>query len=284
LDKKLNSLIKEKSFPLSLPKFTEGSGAKMHAFMIPEKFVFNHGTMGLLVSVRLAEVEEKGLELEKEESGDLELLKYFSIGIKPKLVNILIKGLFPNEKLPKMELKEEMHEVIGAIVDRSELANFLPDLEKIDLDQDKLRLFVSLKKYPSVELDSSGQLNLNIPHVGLNFMAKRNAKWSDYFTFNIDLKVGLDVAINDNQLGLSLDLKKLNLEGEWPKSYGPMDDTFFREDAEESFKSLIYMISSQLEDSSLLALPSFEFGDREITFKNFEIKNGFIFVDIIPLN
>ncbi|MEE2743174.1 MAG: hypothetical protein VYD54_04650 [Bdellovibrionota bacterium] len=282
LDKKLNSMIKEKSFPLSLPKSNEGTSPKMHAFMIPEKFVFNHGTMGLLVSVRLAEVNEKGLELEEED--DLEFLKYFSIGIKPELVNVLIKGLFPGKKLPKIELKEEMHEVIGALLDKSELANFLPDLEKVDLDQDKLRLFVSLKKYPSVGLDSSGQLNLSIPHVGLNFMAKRNGEWSDYFTFNIDLKVGLDIAINGPQLGLSLDMKKLSLEGEWPDSYSPMDKTFFREDAEESFKSLIYMVSSELEDSPLLALPSFEFGDREITFKNFKIENGFIFIDIVPLN
>ena len=96
--------------------------------------------------------------------------------------------------------------------------------------------------------------------------------------------MGLDIAINGPQLGLSLDMKKLSLEGEWPDSYSPMDKTFFREDAEESFKSLIYMVSSELEDSPLLALPSFEFGDREITFKNFKIENGFIFIDIVPLN
>jgi hypothetical protein len=177
-----------------------------------------------------------------------------------------------------------MHDVIGALVDRSELANFLPDLEKVELDEDKLRLFVSLKGFPSLEISSSNKLIFNVPHLRLKFKAKRNGEWRDYFTFILKLKVGLDINIRGEQLGLSLGLKKLNLEGEWAALYKPLDKTFYREDTEESFKSLVYMISSELEDSPLLGIPSFEVGDREITIKNFKVENNFLYIDIIPSN
>ena len=44
------------------------------------------------------------------------------------------------------------------------------------------------------------------------------------------------------------------------------------------------MISSELEESPLLKVPSFEVGEREITFKNFKLDDGFIHLDIIPSN
>ena len=76
----------------------------------------------------------------------------------------------------------------------------------------------------------------------------------------------------------------LKFDGRWASSYEPQDKTFYREDAEESFKSLFYMISSELEESSILKVPSLEVGDREITFKNLKLDDGFIHLDIIPSN
>jgi hypothetical protein len=235
--------------------------------------------------VKLERTEEKGLGFEREEEKpNLELLKYFSVGIKTELINNLLTALFDSGGISEIELTEDMHEVIGALVDQSELANFLPDLEKIELDEDKLRLFVSLKGSPSLEISSSNELIFNVPHLSLKFKAKRNGEWSDYFTFILKLRTGLDINIRGEQLGLSLNLKKLNLEGEWAELYKPLDKTFYREDAEESFKSLVYMISSELEDSPLLGIPSFEVGDREITVRNFKVENNFLYIDIIPSN
>ena len=125
---------------------------------------------------------------------------------------------------------------------------------------------------------------MNAPGLDLKFYAKRNKKWEEYFTFEFDMKLNFDIKIESENLDLSFEVESLNLNGRWASSYEPQDKTFYREDAEESFKSLFYMISAELEDSSILTVPSLEVGDREITFKNLKLDDGFIHLDIIPSN
>ena len=98
------------------------------------------------------------------------------------------------------------------------------------------------------------------------------------------MKLNFDLKIESEILDLAFEVESLNLNGRWASTYKPEDETFYREDAEESFKSLFYMISSELEGSPLLKVPSIEVGDREITFKNLKLDDGFIHLDIIPSN
>ena len=215
---------------------------------------------------------------------DANFLRYFSVSIKPELVNMLLNGLNESGSFPKIELTEDMHEVIGALVHREELSNFLPDLEKVKLDEDKLKLFASFREAPSLSIGENETLSLKTPGLDLTFFAKRNQKWEEYFTFAFDMKLDFNIKIETESLDLSFQVDSLNLDGRWSASYEPQDRTFYREDAEESFKSLFYMISSELEGSPLLKVPSLEVGDREITFKNLKLDDGFIHLDIIPSN
>ncbi len=283
VEKEANSLLKEKTFPIEIPFMSNGDSPSLSAQLIPEQATFGKGKMGVVLSVKLLnQVSEKSLS-----SGvnlDASFLRYFSVSIKPELINILLEGLKESGSLPKIELKEDMHEVIGALVHRDELSNFLPDLENAKLDEDKLKLFVSFRKAPSLAISESGELLFNAPGLDLKFFAKRNQKWEEYFTFEFDMKLNFDIKINSENLDLSFVVDSLSLDGRWASSYEPQDKTFYREDAEESFKSLFYMISSELEESSILKVPSLEVGDREITFQNLKLDDGFIHLDIIPSN
>ncbi|MBG07304.1 MAG: hypothetical protein CME68_00965 [Halobacteriovoraceae bacterium] len=283
LEEGANSFLKEKTFPIEIPFMSHGDSPSLSAQLVPEEATFGAGKMGVVLSVKLLnQVSEKSLS--NIENLDANFLRYFSVSIKPELINILLEGLRESGSLPEIELKEDMHEVIGALVHRDELSNFLPDLEKAKLDEDKLKLFVSLRKAPSLSIGEGGDLLLNAPGLDLKFYAKRNQKWEEYFTFEFDMKLNFDIKIESENLDLSFAVESLNLNGRWASSYEPQDKTFYREDAEESFKSLFYMISTELEDSSILKVPSLEVGDREITFKNLKLDDGFIHLDIIPSN
>ena len=286
LEEGANSFLKEKSFPIEVPSISSDDSPSLSAQLVPETATFGAGKMGVVLSVKLLDqMSEKSLSNNSNNvSLNANFLRYFSVSIKPELINMLLNGLKESGSLPKIELTEDMHEVIGALVHREELSNFLPDLEKVKLDEDKLKLFVSFRKAPSLSIGENETLLLKTPGLDLTFFAKRNQKWEEYFTFEFDMKLNFDIKIEAESLDLSFAVDSLNLDGRWAPSYEPQDKTFYREDAEESFKSLFYMISSELEGSPLLKVPSLEVGDREITFKNLKLDDGFFHLDIIPSN
>jgi hypothetical protein len=232
-----NSFLKEKTFPLEVPFMSEGGSPALSAQLVPEEATFGEGKMGVVLSVRLlSQTSEKSFS-NSEDLGE-NFLRYFSVSIRPELINILLEGLKESGSLPRIELTEDMHEVIGALVQRDELSNFLPDLEKVKLDEEKLKLFVSFRKAPSLSISENGELLFKAPGLDLNFFAKRNQKWEEYFTFEFDMKLNFDIKIESENLDLSFDVDALSLDGRWAPSYEPQDKTFYREDAEESFKSL----------------------------------------------
>lgn len=270
----LSKEIEKIKIPIGLPDLFVIPPMDIFFKARPINMEFRKDGMYADVTLAVGKMEEKSLF--KEEPI---LLKYFSLKIKSDFVNELFKVLIPSET-PKIEINSDLHEMLTDMLKASEMSVLIPDLDKISLDTDRIKIFVSIIETPKLEIDDENKIIAIVPNIGATIQVKQNGKWRDYFTMFIDTKISIKIEMSES-LNFEIDAQKLEVSGKWPSDYTPTDATFFSDDAEEIFRHLLTVMASKEGGFGGGNLPTIPIGGHFLSIKNIAVEKPYISLDVM---
>jgi hypothetical protein len=227
-----------------------------------------------------------GVAIEKSsdkinDGGELpELLKYATVGINPRFLNRLVRALIPREGSLPIEITPDFHEMLDDILKASEFVNFIPDLDQIELDTDRIRLFFRILSAPKVGFSKdNGALDAQMKNLQIKMMVKTGGEWIDYFFFTVNARLKLKGEIIGEKFTIFPKLSFVNVDGHFAKSYKPTVREFSLEELEESLR-VIVEIFTESEDGIEMDAPTIVLGRWMIKLENLKIRPPFVFLDI----
>ncbi len=166
-------------------------------------------------------------------------------GIKPVFVSELLNILFKNSS-KFMELNADNAPFLGDGFTRESLSPYLPDLNLIQLENEKIRTFIQLQEAPTVNFNGQKDgLKTSIKNLKMKFMVFTKGEWKDYFILTQNLDVILYPFINEKTLFMRLGPDaSLKLSGVWASTYMPVNTTFNREQLERDFNDSLSFLSN----------------------------------------
>ncbi len=231
-------------------------------------------------SLRRGSIEE----ILKLNSSGVRVLDYASISISPELINDLLGIIFDGKHTQDLELNSDLNEIIDDLLKYGQFSELLPELRDIGTDEDPLKMYLSLKQAPRIEIDpDSPKIRAYIPQLVMRTQVHAEEEWRDFFSFFNDL--GIEVEIEKNEDGIKAEVEILHqkVTGKWSPSYSPQDPTFNVDTANEFFPMLFNMLLEVLNEKLTLEIPILNIGGETVTIGDLEVRDGNIHIEISKL-
>ena len=266
--------IEKVRIPIGLPDLFVIPPMEIFFKARPINMEFRKDGMYADISLAVGKSEDKSLE-----ASEPMLLKYFTIKMKENFINELFTVLIPGET-PKIEINADLHEMLGDLLLASELSAILPDLETAQMDTDRIKLYISIKETPKLEIGDDGNIIVIVPSTAADIQIKRDGKWIDYFTMIIDMKLSIKIDVSE-RLSIEIDPQRFEITGKWASEYTPSDSQFYADDTEDVLKQLLEMITS--EEGGILGenLPTIPIGGHFLSIKNVLVEKPYISLDVM---
>jgi len=274
----LFSQIDKVRIPLTVPNILIIPETKILLGLRINDLIITENNMRVILGVAIEKNNNKAVE----ETELPELIKYGTLGLNPVFINKLIAVVMPKEGTNPVEITPDFHEMLGEILKTSEFANFIPDLEELETDTDEIKLFLTFLNPPVLGIKENS-LEASLDGVQLKIMVKKDGEWMDYFFINIGTNLSVKGEIADGKLKLFPAISRLDVGGEFAAGYTPANDTFLSADLKETFEILIDLFTEG-EDGLAMDVPFFTLGSRRIGLDKLEIKEPYLFLDIVGMN
>lgn len=251
--------------------------ARLDAF--PSRLAIDNRGIQAVLGLKISDLGAGGLAGSLEEALAPPMpaaVRYGSIGINPAVVSAAFTTLWP-EGSDWIDVSDKA----AGLLEASTMVALWPDLEKVKLSSNHLRLAVRLADIPELAADERTQtLTAHLPKLTLRFQVNIDNQWTDYYFIDLALTAAAKGNITGRQLAVSMAKgAKFELTGKWSDSYHPQDVQFNSDMAKELFTTLIDLFSSgPLLKTQLPALPS---AKTPLSLQGLRVHGPFIGIDVV---
>jgi hypothetical protein len=230
---------------------------------------------------RRARADSIAEQLEKKAIDIWELTRFGTVGLNPALANELFTALTPS--WPEFfELDSGTIPQIGEILNRGTLATIWPDLNSVDLADQRVRAFVSLPRAPRIEFHRTGiiTMHLRVEDFHLTFMVNRGGTWQRYSHLHIGVDAPVNIGIVDRVLQVGAGMAAVTVEGGFDPGYNPEVPIFERDMALVVARTLFDVLAEQ-GMITMIEIPNFPLGGEFVTLNGFKVTEPFLQLDIV---
>lgn len=233
---------------------------------------------------RVSDLGGKGRGVVNPGEGEFANTVLASFGLNANFLNSVLAAVIPGGTTP-VEVDNSVFPGIEDVLTKSFLATFLPDINEISTDSDRVRLKIQLMSTPSVNAISETQsLGVNINDMVLTFLISQNGQWHDYYAFKF--KVGASLAATIDELH-DFRIKLLHgvtyqYTGSWAPDYTPTNPSV---NSEEFGLTVDAIIDALYEQDNLfkVELPLLPLGNEAVTIANPSVAGPFLGLELISV-
>jgi len=191
--------------------------------------------------------------------------------------------IITEDGMQPIELTPDLSEMVGEILKPSALGMFLPDLQKVTVDSDQLKAFLSLPQAPKLSLGEAGDLIANIPDLALKLQIQQNGNWKDYFTLHLKADLSLGVSAKAGKVNILPKISGLKSWGDWAPGYQPQDATFLHESFEETVQTIIGLMSGEGSEGLALDVPVLDLGYGNLSIEHVRVAKPYFLLDLVKV-
>lgn len=170
-----------------------------------------------------------------------------SVAVRTRMINELLAQVTPI--LPYTLPLDTSSSPLDQLFNRQSLSSMLPDLTKIQLDQDQILARIGFGQAPRLEtrnmLGGTIELSLIVPDLRLYLDIIQNGQSMPYFEMRLSASMGVRLELEDSSLKLSIVTPgNLNVQGSWMPNYQPSIEIFEQDVAHMLFSSVLDILYS----------------------------------------
>jgi len=211
-----------------------------------------------------------------------DLTRFGTVGLNPALANELFVALTPPQ--PEFfELDPSAIPQIGEVLNRGTLATIWPDLNVIDLGEERVRAFVTLPHAPRIDFHRTRDvvsLKLRIEDFHLTFMVHREGAWQRYAHLFVSADAPVQIGLENRILKVGAGMAEVEVDGAFDSGYQPQVPIFERDMALVVARTLFDVLSEQ-GMITVIEIPAFPVGGEFVTLGGFRVAEPFLQLDIV---
>lgn len=229
-----------------------------------------------------SDMRRAAIAQQKSESFDLkEILGAASVSTT--LMNQIISVITPKQA-EFYEIDLESAGRLHDILNRHSLATIWPDLNLIHLDDNNIRLFLSLPSPPTIATTR----DVNTPEIAfktadlvLSVYVKKDGTWQPYSYLHANAAVPIEFVVGEEDITIApKPATELSTSSEWAEGYTPQVDIFEQDLADSIFASAIEILAER-QPMLLGKKPVFAIGAERVSVGNFGIGESSVNIQIM---